>query len=164
MLLLAGPLTALAQDPRPDSQIRFQLDATPVSAPAVLPLETDLNIETEQISTSEKKEKDLLEGLNKETAQIKEQMEYEQTLAVIEQKRAEEARKAQISEQGKAFSRSFLAMNLYAADFPEKFQKLLQDYPLAAEDPFCARLIERGNRLLPNDKPSNPEVTSASAE
>ncbi|GAB4164370.1 MAG: hypothetical protein Fur0032_00130 [Terrimicrobiaceae bacterium] len=55
---------------------------------------------------------------------------------------------ARIRDQGAAFSKEYALLNPFAEDFPENFFSLLNKYPLAVEDEFAAKLIERGHRML----------------
>lgn len=100
-----------------------------------------------EASTTEVLEEGFLERPDKEKQSEVLRRQYESTVSLLEQEKAKEERRKKVSEQGAAFSKEFLRLRITAQDFAENFRALLEKYPLAHEDPFSRRLIERGMRI-----------------
>jgi hypothetical protein len=106
-------------------------------------------------------EEGFLEGPNKERVSEQLRQQYESTVLLLEQEKAREQRRQEIASQGAAFSKEFLRLRLTAQDFKQHFEVLLEKYPLAHEDPFSQRLIERGMRIAgsaPKPEPAPVEL------
>ncbi len=75
------------------------------------------------------------------------QIQYESTIHLLEQQKHIEEHRREVARQGSLFSREFFALSVTSPDFPDKFHALVEKYPLAAEDRFSKKLIDRGARL-----------------
>jgi hypothetical protein len=95
------------------------------------------------------------------------QVQYESTIHLLEQQKHLEEHRREVSRQGALFSREFFALSVTAADFSEKFHALVEKYPLAGEDRFSKKLIERGARIagskpeIPAEEPDQETVLPA---
>lgn len=74
--------------------------------------------------------------------------EYQIMLAQMAFQKSREQHEQEVATQAAEFSRRYLQLATAAPDFPEKFAALLKEYPLAAEDEFSQRLIERGRIVV----------------
>ncbi len=143
-ILMAVPLTLPAQDA--EKTVNFGLD-TSVTSKEFLPDSTDLGLSASSFENTKSTSQDAFDLSEAERRTTKEQREYQQALSAIEQERVAAKHREEVAAQSQAFSKEFLSMNLYDRDFPKRFAEILIKYPLAAEDEFCTRLIEKGRRV-----------------
>jgi hypothetical protein len=137
--------------------IQMDLDLPPVSS-ASSPNAPALNFQ--QVTGTEEQQpaetSGFLDSAEKERKRLKEQLEYEQTVASIAQKKAETDHKQNVETQSKAFSKEFLALDILAVDFKTRFEEIFIKYPLAAEDEFCAKLMDKGRRVVASREHAKP--------
>lgn len=155
MVLISGSLSA-------QSLTSSSLDtSTSSSSSGLRPLALDpvqgLPEESEMMSPADQR---------RQTEQLRQ--EYQTVLAQIEFEKVREQHKQEVASQAAEFSRRYLQLATAAPDFPEKFAALLKEYPLAAEDGFCQKLIERGRIVLrkqgvpmPEEKPNASDAAPA---
>ncbi len=131
------------------NRVQMDLDLPPIAA-ASNPNATTLNFQ--QVTGSEEQKptqpNGFLDSAEQERKRLKEQLEYEQTVASIAQEKAESDHKQNVESQSKAFSKEFLVLDILDPDFKTQFEGILNKYPLASEDEFCAKLMDKGRRVL----------------
>jgi hypothetical protein len=86
--------------------------------------------------------------------------QYQTMLAQMEFQKAREQHQQDVANQSTEFSRRYLQLSSASPDFPDKFVALLKEFPLAAEDEFSQRLIERGRIILRQRGVPMPEKDS----
>ncbi|MEX1117303.1 MAG: hypothetical protein WEB60_00775 [Terrimicrobiaceae bacterium] len=143
-LVLVLPENLLSEET--EKTVSFGLDPAAASK-NFLPDRTDLGLTASSFENTPSANRNAFDLSESERQTTKEQREYEHARAAIEQERVAAKHREEVAAQSQAFSREFLAMNLYDREFPERFAEILEKYPLAGEEEFCARLIEKGRRI-----------------
>lgn len=143
-IMMAVPLTLCAEDS--EKTVNFGLD-THVTSKEFLPDSSDLGLSVSPFENAKSSSQDAFDVSETDRQTTKDQREYQQAVTAIEEERAAAQHRKEVAAQSQAFSKEFLSMNLYAREFPKRFTEILQKYPLAAEEEFCARLISKGRRI-----------------
>lgn len=76
------------------------------------------------------------------------QRDYQTARQLFEMEKERQARAEEARRQGNEFTRLYLQLDMAAEDFPQKFRELEKRFPLAIEDPFSRKLIERARRFI----------------
>ncbi len=143
-VLITAPLLLNAEET--EETVNFGLD-TPVNSKEFLPDSSELGLSAPSFENTKTTSKDAFDLSETERRSTSQQREYEQALSAIEEARKAVKHRQEVAAQSQAFSKEFLSMNLYTRDFLKRFEEIQEKYPLAGEEEFCARLIEKGKRI-----------------
>jgi hypothetical protein len=159
--LMIAPLAVCAQDT--GKVVDFGLD-TPAKSKEFLPDNSKLGLSEPAFENTKAIKENEFGFSGTEIESSREEREYQQALTAIEEERKAVKHRQEVAAQSRAFSKEFLAMNLYGSDFPKRFAEIMEKYPLAAEEEFCGRLIERGRRILAAAEAKLASAGEATAE
>lgn len=159
--LVAAPLLLHAQDT--GEVVDFGLE-TPAKSKEFLPDNTKLGLSAPAFENTKSSSQDDFDLSGTERQSSREQREYQQALTAIEEERKAVKHRQEVAAQSQAFSKEFLSVNLYGADFLKHFAEIMEKYPLAAEEEFCGRLIAKGRRIQASAEAKLPSTTEGAGK
>ena len=87
---------------------------------------------------------DWLDRAERERRESEARAQFETTVLSLAEEKGEQEYAKEAAAQAEGFSKEFLKLDLDAPGFVDRFEGLLEKFPLAIEDPFTAKLIRKG--------------------